>query len=59
MNNRETARLDQKRPAKEQLEQILLKAINSGNPIEVTPEAVEEVRLRLRVRAVQRNPAKR
>lgn len=56
---RELVRADQKRHAKEQLEQILLKAINSGEPIEVTPEVVEEVRQRLRARAAQRKPAKR
>jgi antitoxin ParD1/3/4 len=56
---RELVRADQKRHAKEQLEQIMLKAINSGDPIDVTPEMVEEVRQRLRVRAGQRKPAKR
>jgi antitoxin ParD1/3/4 len=56
---RELVRADQKRHAKEQLEQILLNAINSGDPIDVTPEMVEEVRQRLRARAAQRKPAKR
>jgi antitoxin ParD1/3/4 len=56
---RELVRADQKRQAKEQLEQILLKAINSGDPMEVSPEMVEEVRQRLRARAAQRKPAKR
>jgi len=37
----------------------MLKAINSGDPIDVTPEMVEEVRQRLRARAAQRKPAKR
>ncbi len=56
---RELVRADQKRHAKEQLEQILLNAINSGDAIDVTPEMVEDVRQRLRVRAAQRKPAKR
>jgi len=56
---RELVRADQKRHAKEQLEQMLLKAINSGDPMEVTPEMVEEVRQRLRTRAAQRKPKKR
>jgi antitoxin ParD1/3/4 len=56
---RELVRADQKRHAKEQLEQILLNAINSGDPIDVTPEMVEEVRQKLRARAAQRKAAKR
>lgn len=56
---RELVRADQKRHAKEQLEQLLLNAINSGEPIDVTHEMVEEVRQRLRARAAQRKPAKR
>jgi antitoxin ParD1/3/4 len=56
---RELVRADQKRHAKEQLEQILLNAINSGDPIAVTPAMVEAARQRLRARAAQRKPAKR
>ena len=56
---RELVRADQKRHAKEQLEQILLNAINSGDPITVTPAMVEGGRQRLRARAAQRKPAKR
>jgi antitoxin ParD1/3/4 len=56
---RELVRADQKRHAKEQLEQIMLKAINSGEAIDVTPEMLEEVRQRLRARSAQRKPAKR
>lgn len=56
---RELVRADQKRHAKEQLEQVLLSAINSGDPIEVTSEMVAEVRQRLRARAAERKPAKR
>jgi antitoxin ParD1/3/4 len=51
---RELVRADQKRQAKEQLEQVLLSAINSGEPIEVTPEMIDEVRQRLQARAAQR-----
>jgi antitoxin ParD1/3/4 len=56
---RELVRADQKRHAKEQLEQILLNAINSGDPIDVTSEMVEDVREKLRTRAAQRRAAKR
>jgi antitoxin ParD1/3/4 len=51
---RELVRADQKRHAKEQLEQILLNAIHSGDPIEVTPAMVEDIRQRIRARSVQR-----
>ena len=51
---RELVRADQKRQAKEQLEQVLLSAINSGEPIEVTPEMINEVRQRLQARGAQR-----
>ena len=51
---RELVRADQKRHGKEQLEQVLLSAINSGDPIEVTPEMINEVRQRLQARAAQR-----
>jgi antitoxin ParD1/3/4 len=56
---RELVRADQKRHAKEQLEQLLLNAINSGDAIDVTPEMVEDVRQKLRARAAQRKSAKR
>jgi hypothetical protein len=52
-------RPDQKRHAKQQLEQILLNAINSGDPTDVTTEMVEEVRQRLRRRAAQHKPDRR
>jgi antitoxin ParD1/3/4 len=55
---RELVRADQKRHAKEQLERILMSAINSGDPIDFTPELVEGIRQRLRARAGQRKPAK-
>jgi antitoxin ParD1/3/4 len=56
---RELVRADQKRHAKEQLEQILLDAMNSGDPFEVTSEMLEDVKQKLRVRAKQRNETKR
>jgi len=56
---RELVRADQKRHAKEQLEQILLNAMNSGDPFEITPEMLEDVKQKLRARAAQRNRAKR
>ena len=55
---RELVRADQKRHAKEQLEQILLNAMNSGDPFEITPEMLEDVKQKLRARAAQRNGAK-
>jgi antitoxin ParD1/3/4 len=56
---RELVRADQKRHAKEELERSLLSAINSGDPIDVTPEMVEDVKQQLRARAARRNMAKR
>ncbi len=56
---RELVRADQKRHAKEELEQILLNAVNSGDPFEVTPKMIEDVKQKLRVRAAQRNGTKR
>ena len=55
---RELVRADQKRHAKAQLEQIMLNAIDSGDPIDVTPEIVGGP-ARLRARAAERKPAKR
>jgi antitoxin ParD1/3/4 len=55
---RELVRADQKRHAQEQLEHLLLNAINSGDPIEVTPAMVEDVKQRLRARAAQRKVKK-
>jgi antitoxin ParD1/3/4 len=56
---RELVRADQKRHAKEQLERILLNAVNSGDPFEVTPEMLEDIKLKLRTRSAQRNGTKR
>jgi antitoxin ParD1/3/4 len=55
---RELVRGDQKRHAKEQLEQLLLSAINSGDSMDITPAMVEEVRQKLRARSAQRRAAK-
>jgi antitoxin ParD1/3/4 len=51
---RALVRADQKRHAKEQLEQVLVSAMNSGDPMDLTEEMVEQVRQRLRGRASQR-----
>ena len=56
---RELVRADQKRQAKEELEQVLLSAINSGDPIDVTPQMIDEVRHRLRSHAAKRKSKKR
>jgi antitoxin ParD1/3/4 len=56
---RELVRADQKRHAKEQLEQILLNAVNSGDPFEVTPEMLKDIKLKLRARSAHRNETKR
>jgi antitoxin ParD1/3/4 len=55
---RELVRADQKRRDKDLLEQLLIKSLNSGEPIEVTPEMLDDVRRRLRTRAKARKPAK-
>ena len=55
----ELLRAHRKHRAKEQLEQILIDTLNSGEPVEVTPAMVEAVRRRLRARAAQRQPTKR
>ena len=55
---RELVRADQKRRDKEQLEQLLINSLNSGEPIEITPEMLDDVRRRLRTRAKARKPVK-
>jgi hypothetical protein len=45
----------QKGHGREQLEHVLLNAIASGDPIDVTAEMVEALREKLRARAAQRN----
>jgi antitoxin ParD1/3/4 len=54
---RELVRADQKYKAKEQLEQTLLDALNSGDPLEITPRMWNEVRQNLRARAKERRSA--
>lgn len=44
-------RADQKRKAKEQLEETLMAALSSGEPIDVTPEMWEGLRQEIRARA--------
>ena len=51
---RELVRADQKRRDKDQLEQLLMSSLKSGEAIEVTPEMLDEVRKRLRARAKSR-----
>jgi antitoxin ParD1/3/4 len=47
---RDLVRDDQKRKALEQLENVLLEALRSGEPIEVTPAAWEQLRKKVRER---------
>lgn len=51
---RELVRADQKRQAKDQLERILLESLGSGDPIDITPAMLDQVRQRLRNRGAQR-----
>jgi antitoxin ParD1/3/4 len=51
---RELLRTEQRRHAKEALELELLEALRSGDPVEVTPEMIEETHQRLRARATAR-----
>jgi antitoxin ParD1/3/4 len=44
---RELLREDQKRRAEQKLEELLLEGLNSGNPIEITPEYWENKRRQL------------
>ena len=48
---RELLRAEQKRIAKEQLEETLLAALRSGEPVEVSPAMWEELRRNIRTRA--------
>lgn len=56
---RELVRADQKRKAKEQLEQVMLDALRSGQPMDVTSEMWEELRRNIRARAQERQPVER
>ena len=48
---RELVRADQKRKARQELEEILLTALRSGEPTDVTPEMWEELRAKIRTRS--------
>ncbi len=52
-------RADQKRKAKEQLEETLMEALSSGEPLEVTADMWEELRRNIRARAQARQRAER
>jgi len=49
---------DQKRLAQERLEELLLEGLDSGKPVEVTPEYWKELRARVRERAKKTKAAK-
>ena len=51
---RELVRADQKRQAKQQLEQVLLSAMDLGNPMDVAADKLEQARQRLQGRALKR-----
>ena len=51
---RDLVRADQKRHAKAQLEQVLLRAMGSGDANDLTPEMIEDARDQLRGRASER-----
>jgi len=51
-------REDEKRTAEEKLEALLLKGVNSGDPIEITPEYWEGKRQQLIKRDQQRKSAR-
>jgi antitoxin ParD1/3/4 len=51
---RELVRADQKRKARQELEEILLTALRSGEPTDVTPEMWEELRTKIRTRLTAR-----
>jgi antitoxin ParD1/3/4 len=51
---RELVRTDQKRRAKDRLENTLLESLQSGDAVEITPQMWEELRQHLRARAKSR-----
>ena len=55
---RNLVRDDQKRRAEEKLEALLLKGLNSGKPIEITPEYWEKKRTQLIARHNKRHNKK-
>jgi hypothetical protein len=52
-------RSNQEIKGKEPLEQLLLNALTSGDPIEISPDMIEQLRKKLHARAAQRKPASR
>lgn len=56
---RELVRADQQRRARGQLEETLLAALRSGDPLELTPQRWDELRQRLQARAATRGGAAR
>ena len=56
---RSLIREDQKRRDEEKLEALLLEGLNSGEPIEITPEYWEQKRMQLMKRHGQRNTGTR
>jgi len=55
---RDLVRADQKSKAKDQLEETVLDALNSGDAIQVTPQMWNELRQHLRARAGKRRSTK-
>jgi antitoxin ParD1/3/4 len=51
---RELVRTDQKRKAKDQLENILLESLQSGDAVDITPRMWDELRQKIRTRAKAR-----
>jgi antitoxin ParD1/3/4 len=51
---RELVRTDQKRKAKDELENILLESLQSGDAVDITPRMWEELRRKIRTRAKAR-----
>lgn len=56
---RELVRADQQRKTRDQLEEMLLAALRSGEPMELTAQRWEELRQRLQARAAVRGAAGR
>jgi antitoxin ParD1/3/4 len=55
---RQLVRDDQKRRAEERLEALLLEGLDSGEPVEITPERWEQKRQQLIARYAKRKGAK-
>jgi antitoxin ParD1/3/4 len=50
----ELVRTDQKRKAKDQLENILLESLQTGDAVEITPQMWKELRKKINTRAKAR-----